>query len=221
MASFKYLLFDLDGTLIDSSDGVVEAVNYSLEQMGQPARRPEEIKPYIGYPLSKMYPDFTDAPIKELYRHFQVKAASSVVSSTTILNGADKVLEGLKRLDYKMAIATTKIKMHTDGIIHKFGWDRFFDAAVGGDEVKQVKPAPDVFQLALDRLGGRVEEALVVGDTVNDVIAARKMKVTVAAIASPYGRHDEVKESGPDYFFESLDGIMGLLDPANRSAGTK
>lgn len=211
MALFKYLLFDLDGTLIDSSDGVVEAVNYSLEQMGQPVRKPEEIKPYIGYPLSQMYPDFTDAPVKELYRHFQVKAASSVVSSTTVLDGADEVLEGLKRLDYRMAIATTKIKLHTEGIIAKFGWEKYFEAAVGGDEVKHVKPAPDVFELALKRLDGRVEEALVVGDTVNDVIAAQKMNIKVAAIASPYGRHDEVKESGPDYFFESLNDILSLL----------
>lgn len=218
MASFKYLLFDLDGTLIDSSDGVVEAVNYSLEQMGQPPRRPEEIKPYIGYPLSRMYPDFTDAPVKELYRHFQVKAASSVVSSTTILNGADKVLKSLKRLDYRMAIATTKIKMHTEGIIRKFGWEKYFDAAVGGDEVDKVKPAPDVFELALLRLAGKPEETLVVGDTVNDVFAAQEMKISVAVIASPYGRHQEVRDSRPDYFFESLNDILSLLDPELKSA---
>jgi len=213
MASFKYLLFDLDGTLIDSSDGVIEAVNYSLEKMGQAPRRPEEIKPYIGYPLSQMYPGFTDAPLKELYQHFQVKAASSVVSSTTVLSGVGEVLEILSRRNFKMAIATTKIKRHTDGIIRKFGWEGFFDAAVGGDEVEQVKPAPDVFRLALRRLEGHVEQSLVVGDTVNDVLAAQEMNVKVAAIASPYGRHLEVRDLGPDYFLESLGGILELLDP--------
>ena len=91
----KYLLFDLDGTLIDSSDGVVEAVNYSLVQMGEPEQPAERIKTYIGYPLSTMYPDFIDAPIDELYSHFQVKAAKSVVNSTSLLPGVQPLLNRL------------------------------------------------------------------------------------------------------------------------------
>ena len=89
----KNLIFDLDGTLIDSSDGVVQAVNYSLRQMGEAEQPADVIKKYIGYPLSTMYPDFTDAPMRELYAHFQVKAAETVVSSTIVLPGVEEMVE--------------------------------------------------------------------------------------------------------------------------------
>ena len=124
---YKHLIFDLDGTLIDSSDGVVEAVNYSLIQMGEPPQSPEVIKPYIGFPLEQMYPDFTDAPYEELYAHFTVKARETVVASTTALPHVEKVLARLHETDLRLAIGTTKIKRHVDGIVAKLGWKEYFD----------------------------------------------------------------------------------------------
>ncbi len=207
----KNIIFDLDGTLIDSSDGVVEAVNYSLEKMGQPIQPPEKIKAFIGYPLSQMYPVFTDAPVKELYHHFQVKASETVVSSTTILDEVPQVLDRLLQGGYKLAIATTKIKKHVDGIVDMFQWQDMFSAIVGGDEVKRVKPAPDAFQLALKRLNASPEESLVVGDTINDVYAAKAVPLKVAGIVSPYGGKDKLIESKPDFLLDSFNEILTLL----------
>ncbi|NOY89065.1 MAG: HAD hydrolase-like protein, partial [FCB group bacterium] len=67
----KYLIFDLDGTLIDSSEGVVEAVNYSLRQVDEKERPSDEIKAFIGYPLKTMYTHFTQVPFEKLYPYFQ------------------------------------------------------------------------------------------------------------------------------------------------------
>ena len=205
------LIFDLDGTLIDSSDGVVEAVNYSLTQMGQPTQSAQRIKTYIGYPLDHMYPDFTSAPVDELRRHFQVKAAETVVASTTVLNGVNETLHELRALDLTMAIATTKIRRHIDGIIDKFNWHDLFDASVGGDEVEQVKPHPDAFRLALTRMSASADEVLVVGDTINDILAARAVPMKVVAVASPFGGHQKVIDSAPDFYIESIDGIVEIV----------
>ncbi|MBU0982582.1 MAG: HAD hydrolase-like protein, partial [candidate division Zixibacteria bacterium] len=130
------LVFDLDGTLIDSSEGVVAAFNYSLAAMGQPEQPAEMIKKYIGYPLSDVYPRFTSAPLSELYHHFQIKARETVVSSTVALGGVTAALRHLHRDGWLMAIATTKIRAHVDGIIDKLGWSGYFAALVGGDEVE-------------------------------------------------------------------------------------
>ncbi len=217
MTRLKHLIFDLDGTLIDSSDGVVAAVNYSLEKMGQPTQKPETIKRYIGYPLFQMYPDFTDAPVDELYRHFQVKAAETVVSSTTRLPGAQEVIDAARARGLRLAIATTKIKAHLTGIMEMFDWQDVFAAATGGDEVERVKPAPDAFRLTLERLGALAEDSMVVGDTVNDVRAAQGAGVEVAAVVSPYGRREELKASRPDHFLEKLTDLLPLLDARNGS----
>lgn len=211
MRKFKNIIFDLDGTLIDSSPGIVEAVNYSLRAMGEPVRTAEEIKPFIGFSLSVMYPNFTDAPVEELYRHFQHKAQSTVVEGTTPLPHADEVLGSLAAGGYRMAVASTKVRIHIERIIDKLGWTDSFDCLIGGDEVSEVKPDPEILNLALNRLDALPEQTLVVGDTVNDVAAAKQVPVPVAAVASPYGGAEQVRRLEPDYYLETITQLPDLL----------
>lgn len=207
----RCLIFDLDGTLIDSSEGVVAATNHALSQVGEDPRRPDEIAAYIGYPLEEMFAAFTPAPYAELWRHFQVHAKDSIVAATRPLPHADEVLRLLSAAGYRMAIATTKIQVHIGLIIEKCGWSGLFAATVGGDEVTAVKPAPDAFQLALDRLTTNRHRAIVIGDTINDVLAARSLQLPVVAVASPYGRDAEVRKAGATYFLEDLSNLPPLL----------
>lgn len=211
MKHIRTIIFDLDGTLIDSSDGVVEAVNYSLAQMGEPIQPPEKIKSFIGFPLTVMYPHFSDKPLKELYAHFQIKAADTVVASTVVLPGVEPVLQQLKDLGYTLTIASTKIRKHISGVVDKFGWEKYFDAYSGGDEVKHVKPAPDIFALTLEKINASKEESIVVGDTINDIHAAQAMQVPVIAVHSPYGNKKEVEASSPNYIIDSIKQLVPLL----------
>lgn len=208
----KNLIFDLDGTLIDSSDGVVEAVNYSLRELGEKEQPPARIKAFIGYPLSQMYPQFTDAPFDQLYSHFQKKAAETVVASTEMLPGVQEGLQRLQEQGYRMAIASTKIKRHIDGIMKKFDWQDLFAAYAGGDEVRQVKPAPEILLLVLSRMKAMAPETLVVGDTINDVQAAKAVPMKVIAVASPYGNREHLLDAEPDYFVETFATIFNVLN---------
>lgn len=210
--SIRSIIFDLDGTLIDSSDGVVEAVNYALRQVGKAPFPAEVIKTYIGYPLETMFADLTDAPVSELRHHFQVRAAHTVVSSTIMLHDVAATLAYLKQRGYRMAIATTKIRFHVDAIITKFDWQDLFLAAVGGDEVPRVKPDPDALLLALSRMGSRPEETIMVGDTVNDILAAQAVPMLVAGVRSPYGGADRLRAANPDYLIDGLPGLTEVLD---------
>ena len=212
MTKISNLIFDLDGTLIDSSPGVIQAVNYSLRMMGQPEQKPEAIKAFIGYPLETMYPHFTDAPLKELYGHFQVKAAVTVVASTKALPGVAQTLRRLSDRGYRMAIATTKIRANVNGILEKLGWQKLFDATTAGDEVEKVKPDPSMLRLTLERLKADPSETVVVGDTINDILAARGVPMTVIAVASPFGNREKVIAAKPDSFIESIDELLNMLD---------
>jgi pyrophosphatase PpaX len=209
--AFEYLIFDLDGTLIDSSRGVIDAVNYSLAQVAEPAQPAESIKAFIGYPLEEMYAAFTDRPVADLIPHFRERAVQTMVASTEILDGVPATLARLSAEGYRMAIATTKIRPHVDGILTRFGWDGIFPVRVGADEVARVKPAPDAFRLALERLGTTPERALVIGDTVNDIRAARAVPMKAAAVDSPYGGRDKLKAAGPDYWLASIADLPDLL----------
>ena len=215
MKKFSHLIFDLDGTLIDSSVGVVDAVNYSLRMMNQPEQPPERIVRFIGFPLTDMYREFTQAPIEELHGHFQTRAAEIMVASTVVLDGVPETLEQLCRAGYRMAIATTKIRRHLDGVVAKLRWSEFFDALVASDEVANVKPAPDAFRLAVERLRTTPQKAIVVGDTINDVYAAHAVPMKIVAVESPYGGLKELEVSRPDYLIGALSELPKLLETLN------
>jgi pyrophosphatase PpaX len=183
--------------------------------MGQPEQKPEAIKAFIGYPLEKMYPHFTDAPLKELYAHFRVKAAETVVASTEVLPGVAQTLRRLDDRGYRMAIATTKIRANVNGILEKLGWQKLFHATTAGNEVEKVKPDPSILRLTLKRLKAKPSETIVVGDTINDILAARAVPMKVVAVASPFGGREKVIAASPDFFIESITELLDLLDRHN------
>lgn len=216
--NIRNIIFDLDGTLIDSSDGVVEAVNYSLRQMGQPEQPPASIKSFIGYPLSQMYASFTQVSPEELSRHFQVKAAETVVASTMPLPGVETTMRSLRNSGLRLAVASTKIKKHIEGIVAKFGWQDLLSVCVGGDEVARVKPDPEILHEALSRLSADPDETLVVGDTINDILAARAVPITTVAVSSPYGGSDKLLAAGPDFFIGSISELTNVLAELKKEA---
>jgi pyrophosphatase PpaX len=210
--SSRFLVFDLDGTLIDSSAGVIEAVNYSLRMTRHPEREGTEISRWIGFPLEEMYAEFGVGPFTELYRHFQHRAAESVVRSSEPLEGVESTVRLLHERGWRMAIATTKVRRHVEAIIEKFGWRDMFHVLVGGDDVARVKPDPEAFRLAMSRLGANPEDTLVIGDTTNDVLAARAIPVRVVAVVSPYGGHENLLAACPDYVIDSISELPLLLN---------
>jgi phosphoglycolate phosphatase-like HAD superfamily hydrolase len=99
-------------------------------------------------------------------------------------------------------------------ILRKLKWDALFGAVVGGDEVTRVKPDPETIHLALKRLRARPEDSLVVGDTVNDVLAARGVPMKAVAVASPFGSETALAALKPDYFLKSLTELSSLPELA-------
>jgi HAD superfamily hydrolase (TIGR01509 family) len=202
-SQIAYIIFDLDGTLIDSSRGVIESTNYALESLGEKPRTDEEIVRFIGYPLDVMFPSFTKAPLDELKRAFQVKAKTSIITSVKPLVGVNDILPLLHKAGYTLGIATTKFSIHTVGSVEKCGWSGYFKALTSGDEVERVKPAPDIIHLAMKRLGADPERTVMIGDTVNDIIAAHEAGIRVIAIKSPFGQ-DEFTSHNPDLILDSI-----------------
>ncbi len=200
---YQYLIFDLDGTLIDSSPGVIEATNYALIMLGEKPRRPEEIKRFIGYPLDKMFPAFCNAPVADLKAAFQEKARMTMVRTAVMLPGSAEIINWLHQQGYTLALATTKFTHHTEGLATKFGWSKFFAAIASGDEVARVKPAPDLIHLALERLQAKAEEAVMIGDTENDIIPAKQIGLKTIAIHSPFSDHD-LSQYRPDLLLENV-----------------
>ena len=208
--TLKAVIFDLDGVLIDSSEGIIEATNFALRSVNQLPRSSEEIRKYIGASLSEMFESFTDIPFEVIRPHFRSVATELVVNSSVALSFATDILERLKSHSIPTAIGTTKTRKHTELIVEKLGWGELVETLACGDEAKQ-KPEPDIFNLALERIGVDASEALVVGDTVNDVLAARSAGIRVVTIESPFGDKPALSTEPPDAHFQDLNEFYAML----------
>lgn len=212
LTDVKYLIFDLDGTLIDSSRGVAEATNYAFEKMGEKQRSIEEIASFIGFPLEDMFHAFSDGSYEEFWEHFQESGKNAIAASARPIGNSDRILRALKKKGYQIGIGTTKRRIHVAKILRNLGWDKLIDTYVGADDVEEVKPAPDSFIETMNRLGARTENSLVIGDTVNDVKAAKMSGIPVVAVKSIFGHEQDLKASEPDYLLDSLDELLELLE---------
>ena len=210
--NIKNLIFDLDGTLIDSSKGVVKATNYALNRINEPIRSDEEITEFIGYPLEEMFLSFSDKSYREFREFFQEKAKEAVVAETEPLDGVEQVLRQLLDRGYRMAIGTTKISIHIEKILAKFRWEDIFVAYIGSDNVSRVKPDPEIFIKALNLLNSNKENTLVIGDTVNDIYAARGASLPSIGIRSPYNSRDKLETSNPDIIIDNINELLTILE---------
>ena len=211
LKAINYLIFDLDGTLIDSSAGVVEATNYGLESIGENKRTPDEIKKFIGYPLDEMFHTFSKGSYDKFWENFQKKGLEVIAAYSRPLDGADDVLRELHQRGYIMGIATTKIRVHINRILDRFRWRNLFDGFIGADDVTSVKPHPEALLKLQRKIGGNHNNTLVIGDTENDVYAAHAADIPVIGLISSFGDNERLQQSQPDIILDNLGQLSDLL----------
>ncbi|MFH2037054.1 MAG: HAD family hydrolase [Candidatus Zixiibacteriota bacterium] len=214
LSNIKNVIFDLDGTLVDSSAGIASATNYALSKENEPNRTIDEIKPFIGFPLEEMFAAFSQKPADRLWQHFRERAREIMVDSTEPLDGAERLIHKLKKMKIHLAIGSTKITPHIKGILAKLGWDNYIDFIAGADSVKNVKPAPDIFLDLLQRMNGSPDDSIVIGDTINDILAAQSASLRTIAVKSPYGHHAELIQCKPDMIVDNLNEIINIFERA-------
>lgn len=205
------LIFDLDGTLIDSSEGVVISTNYALESIGDKAREPDEIKQFIGYPLEEMFDSFSNKPYPEFWKYFREKAKEAVVASTVPIGRSGEVLKELYNRGYRLGIGTTKIRIHIEKILDKLNWQKYIFAYVGADDVTHVKPAPDPFIKAMALMESDSSNSVVIGDTVNDILAARAAGIPTIGVKSVFGGERKLIESNPDRLINNIEELLEIF----------
>jgi len=212
LSDIRNIIFDLDGTLVDTSEGITSATNYALSQENEPIRSIEEVIPFIGFPLEEMFRAFSEKPFERFWSNFRKRALEVMVDSAEPLDNAEKLLIRLKNLNIHLAIGSTKISQHINGILKKMEWDKYIHYVAGADSVKNVKPAPDMFLNLVEQMNGSSDNTIVIGDTINDILAAKSAGLGTIAIKSPYGHHKELINSEPDIIVENLNEIYTLFE---------
>jgi len=196
----RAVLFDLDGTLVDSAPDLAFAANRMLASLGMPGRDPALIATFIGQGLAKLVErSLTGSLDGEADAALMARALPRYVRfyeeesgrRTTLYPGVAQGLEMLAREGLPLACVTNKPERPALALIAKMGMAHFFAAVVGGDTLAKKKPDPLPFRHVCDLLGVAPREALVVGDSRHDVAAARAAGCPVVCV--PYGYNEGVE----------------------------
>ena len=152
----RYLLFDLDGTLTDSAEGILRCVQYALEQCGTPEPDAEKLRPFIGPPLLDSFQEFCGMPpARAAFAVEQYRKRFSTVGllENAVYDGIPELLEKLREHGYVLAVATSKPEVYTLRILEHFDLFKYFTAVAGCDIHRAGETKADMIRLALRRLG--------------------------------------------------------------------
>ncbi len=215
MPDFISVIFDFDYTLADSSDGVVECVNYALDALSFSPQSRENICRTIGLSLPRTFEALTgvtNPAMQERFANFFVYRADHVMAELTrIYDGVEDTLAALKALGLNTGIVSTKYRYRIERILQRDGILDLFDAIVGGEDVDVHKPDPAGMLKAMQELGMRPSKTIYVGDSVVDAKTAEYAHVTFMAVLTGTTPREELERYFPYRIFQNVAEIPPFL----------
>ncbi len=211
----KLLIFDLDGTLIDSSGDIAWASNRTLDEMGHPRQDHESIKNKVGWGiqmlLKQLMPDEGAERLLEARSIFLRLYASHMIDDTTLYDGVHDTLDSYRAVGKRMAIVSNKPIELTIGVLKGFNMDSLFDEVLGGDSLPQRKPDPAPILHVLKRLGLTATDAVFVGDSPIDCEAGKAAGVMTVGAAFGFRPLYELEKAAPDFIIDSFRELSEII----------
>jgi phosphoglycolate phosphatase len=212
----RAVLFDLDGTLLDTIADLADAANLMLAERGSAPRSQEEIHGFVGKGIAKLvYRSLSEgrAPASEAETAAALEAfrrhyARVNGRRTRLYPGVPELLATLAARGLKMAVVTNKATAFTLPLLAQFGIAPYFGATVCGDTLPVRKPDPAMIEHACDQLGIKSEESLMIGDSANDALAARAAGAPVLLVTYGYSEGAPVDAIDCDGLLSSASQIL-------------
>ena len=213
---YTHLLFDFDGMLVDTLEGVLYSAKYALDYFGIKVKNLSELKPFLGPPLrdsfSKRYglkDEQCDKAI-EKYRECYKKCCNE---KSKLNDGIYEALPKLKEHGYTLAVATSKYEKTAADMLESFGIKKYFDVISGSNLDESVSKKSEVIEQALKRLGieNEREKALMIGDMKFDDIGAKEAHIDSLGVYTGTAKENEHEQAGATYIARSINDMTEFL----------
>lgn len=212
MKSIRLLIFDLDGTLVDSLEDITHSVNFTLGKLGRPVLHLDTVRKYVGdgmeMLLTRALGEHTDL-LKEAIGIYTVHQSRNLVVRSRLYPGVKETLEHFQSLP--MAVVTNKTLEFSEPLLEKLGIRPCFGMVIGADAGLPLKPAPDAFLKIMKSLGIAKEHTSVVGDGTTDMLAGRAAGITTCAVTYGFRSEEELRTVGPDHIIHTFAELTGLF----------
>lgn len=195
---YDAVIFDLDGTLLNTLDDLADAVNYCLRKYGYPQRSLEEVRRFVGNGIQKLVeravpPGITEENFTCIFEDFRAYYTSHCQEKTKAYDGIDELLAGLDAKNYKMAIVSNK-NMAAVQELNRLYFSEYIEIAIGEQAGVRKKPYPDSVYRAMDELKVTGEQVLYVGDSEVDAETAKQAGIDCVLVSWGF-RDRELLES--------------------------
>jgi phosphoglycolate phosphatase len=219
------VVFDLDGTLADTAADLIATLNVILKGEGLAPLPVENARAMIGAGARALIErgfaasgkEIAPAYLDELYRFFLAHYAEHICVETRLYPGVKRALMRLEEAGFRLAVCTNKVEAHSLSLLKQLRVAHRFAAICGRDSFRYFKPDPRHLTLTIEKAGGRIDRAVMVGDSRTDIVTAQAGGIP--SIAVPFGYTDvPVADLGPDRVIEHFDELFDAVQTLTRRA---
>ena len=203
--------FDLDGTITDSQEGILNCVKYALESKGVYEEDCEKLKPFIGPPLTNAFMEFYGFDEKsafELLQKYRERFSSIGMFENRVYDGVFQMLGDLKNSGYTLVVVTGKPEVYSRQILVHFGLDKFFSDVFGPSLLNTEEGKEELIKRAVRKFGS---DALMIGDRKFDILGAKANGLSSVAVFYGFGTREELNSCGADFYAETVEDLHNLL----------
>lgn len=214
------VMYDLDGTLVDTVEEISIAVNTTLSQHGHPPITLSKIKLLIGHGtgwlMKQAWPDTFESDADEVWamimQDFMRNYSRVVGSKSKLYPQVLETLNALKERGVKQAVITNKEEPFTSYVLAQNGIKPFFDMVISGNTFSVKKPDAMMINHCIHKLGEHLTDCLFIGDSAIDIETARNAKVTCWAVPYGYNRGKDIRLSNPDKLIDNISAALDFFD---------
>ncbi len=216
LGDYKYYIFDLDGTMVDTCPDIVGTVDYIIRTYGYEEKSREFIRSCIGggarnVLLKCLGRDAEEHIDKELLGVFRDYYTEHCAVDSLVYPGIREAFDCLKGKGKAISVATFKIRPATMNIFNTFNLTSYFDIIITADDVERPKPEPDCILKILEHYKCTPKEALLIGDTRTDFMTGTNAGVDVCAVTYGYNTPEDVRALNAAYTVDSMQEFIELL----------
>lgn len=216
----RHVLFDLDGTLTDPSEGIVACIEYALDRVGGSARDPGDLTRFIGPPLAGTFGTLLDTSdrtaIDAAISAYRERFADVGLFENRLIGGIDSVLLELQARGADLRVATAKPTLYADRIIDHFGLRRFFPVVYGSELDGRRTDKVDLLAHVFGEEGWNGTEACMVGDRRHDIVGARAHRTRAVGVLWGFGSDLELRDAGADAVVSDVVELARVIDGARQ-----
>ncbi|WP_271809099.1 HAD family hydrolase [Clostridium beijerinckii] len=215
MKKYDTVIFDLDGTLLDTLEDLADSVNFALGKYNFPSRKNEEVRSFVGNGVGRLMelsvPDGLNNPYyKECLADFRSHYSKNMQNKTKAYEGIMGLLEVLSKENYKLAIVSNKFDAAVKEL-NKIYFEQYIKVAIGESSNIAKKPAPDTVIKALKELDSTTDKAIYVGDSEVDVKTARNSGVKCVGVTWGFRDRELLKEKDADYIIDKPCELLEII----------